>query len=40
MKEGQVLLHRSTDEIRETEGKSIDELFREMFRFEVWKGEE
>ena len=33
LREGRVVLHRSTDEIRESEGKSIDELFREMFRF-------
>ncbi|MCF0151435.1 MAG: ABC transporter ATP-binding protein [Firmicutes bacterium] len=31
---GRVILHRDTDEIRETEGRSVDELFRDMFRFE------
>lgn len=31
--EGRVILHRDADEIRETEGKSVDELFRDMFRF-------
>ena len=40
LREGQLVLHRSADEIRETEGKSIDELFREMFRFNGWKGDE
>ena len=29
---GQLLFHRSVDEIRETEGKSVDQLFREVFR--------
>lgn len=29
---GQILFHRSVDEIRETEGKSVDVLFREVFR--------
>ena len=32
LKEGRVLLHDSTDNIREREGKSVDTLFREMFR--------
>ena len=32
LKEGRVLLHDSTDNIREREGKSVDALFREMFR--------
>ena len=35
LKEGKVVLHRAADEIREAEGKSVDELFREMFRFEA-----
>ncbi len=39
LQEGRLLLHRSADEIREAEGKSIDEYFRELFRFEAWKGE-
>ena len=38
LKEGKVVLHRAADEIRETEGKSVDELFREMFRFHAWEG--
>ncbi|MBO7485581.1 MAG: ABC transporter ATP-binding protein [Spirochaetaceae bacterium] len=32
LKEGQIVRHGSVDEIREAEGKSIDELFREEFR--------
>ena len=30
---GQVVLHKTTDEIREQEGKSVDALFREVFRW-------
>jgi ABC-2 type transport system ATP-binding protein len=29
---GQLALHRAVDEIRETEGKSVDALFREVYR--------
>lgn len=29
---GHLLFHRSVDEIRDTEGKSVDQLFREVFR--------
>lgn len=32
LKEGNVVLHDTTDNIREREGKSIDALFREVFR--------
>ena len=32
LKEGNIVLHDTTDNIREKEGKSIDALFREMFR--------
>lgn len=32
LKDGQVVLHETTDAIREREGKSVDELFRDMFR--------
>jgi len=32
LKEGRVVLHRNADELREEEGKSIDGLFREVFR--------
>ena len=29
---GHILLHRPVDDIRETEGKSVDEYFREVFK--------
>ena len=32
LRDGQVVLHETTDAIREREGKSVDELFRDMFR--------
>ena len=32
LKEGEVFLHRNSDELREETGKSIDEYFREVFR--------
>lgn len=32
IKNGNIVLHKSVDEIREDEGKSVDELFREVFR--------
>lgn len=32
IKNGDLVLHKSVDEIREIEGKSVDELFREVFR--------
>ena len=32
LKEGHVMLHNSVDNIRENEGKSVDALFREIFR--------
>ncbi len=32
LKEGRVMMHDSTDNIRETQGRSLDELFREVFR--------
>ena len=32
LKEGKVVLHKSAETIREEEGKSVDELFREVFR--------
>lgn len=35
MNQGRIILHRSVDEIRETEGKSVDELFRDMFRYQI-----
>ena len=30
---GEITLHKSVDEIREEHGKSVDELFREVFRW-------
>ena len=33
LKDGEVVLHGDSDEIRAREGKSIDELFREVFRW-------
>ena len=32
LKEGSVVLHKNTDELRQESGKSIDEYFREVFR--------
>lgn len=32
LKDGQVFAHRAVDEIRETEGKSVDAYFREVFK--------
>ena len=32
IKDGNIVLHESVDEIREREGKSVDELFREVFK--------
>lgn len=32
IKNGNIVLHKTVDEIRENEGKSVDELFREVFR--------
>ena len=32
LKEGKIFAHRTVDEIRETEGKSVDEYFREVFK--------
>ena len=39
LKEGKVLLHETVDNLREQEGKSLDDLFRELFRTEPTKGE-
>lgn len=33
LKEGQIVLDKSVDEIRDEEGKSVDELFREVFKW-------
>ncbi len=32
LKDGQITLHDTVDNIREREGKSVDALFREIFR--------
>ena len=40
LQNGRLILHRAADEIRETEGKTVDELFRDMFRFAPWEGGE
>ena len=32
LKKGQIVLHKSVDEVREETGKSVDEYFREVFR--------
>ena len=40
LKQGKVMLHRTVDSIREREGKSVDTLFRELFRAEpMFEGE-
>ena len=33
LREGKLVLHKSVEEIREEEGRSVDELFREVFRW-------
>ena len=38
LKDGKVILHNSVDNIRETQGKSVDALFREMFRAQALEG--
>lgn len=38
LKEGKVILHNSVDNIRENEGKSVDTLFREVFRAQPMEG--
>ena len=37
LKEGQVVLHRNADDLREETGRSIDDCFRDMFRYDAWK---
>ena len=32
LRDGQIMLHKSVDEIRSEDGKSVDDLFREVFR--------
>ena len=39
LKEGKIMLHATVDDIREKEGKSVDALFREIFKAEpMWEG--
>ena len=38
LKEGKIMLHNTVDNIRENEGKSVDALFREIFRAQPMEG--
>ena len=38
LKEGKIMLHETVDKIREKEGRSVDALFREIFRAEPLEG--
>ena len=38
LRQGQVVLHESVDSIRERTGGSVDQLFRDMFRAQEWRG--
>ena len=40
LKEGKIMLHETVDNIREREGKSVDALFREIFRAQPLEGGE
>lgn len=40
LQQGQIVLHESTDSIRERTGGSVDALFRNMFRAPAWNGGE
>ena len=40
LQQGHVVLHESVDSIRERTGESVDALFREMFRAQMWRGGE
>ena len=40
LKEGKIMLHDTVDNLREREGKSVDELFREIFRAAPMEGGE
>ncbi len=40
LQQGKIVLHESVDSIRERTGESVDALFREMFRTQMWKGGE
>ncbi|MCD8196797.1 MAG: ABC transporter ATP-binding protein [Lachnospiraceae bacterium] len=38
LQKGQLLCHESADDLREKEGKSVDEVFREQFRMNLYEG--
>jgi ABC-2 type transport system ATP-binding protein len=38
LRQGSVVLHESVDSIRERTNRSVDQLFREMFRTQAWNG--
>ena len=40
LKEGRIMLHETVDNIREKEGKSVDSLFRDIFRAQPMEGGE
>lgn len=40
LKNGRIMLHNTVDNIRELEGKSVDTLFRELFRAQTMEGGE
>ena len=40
LQQGHVVLHERVDSIRERTGESVDALFREMFRAQMWRGGE
>ena len=40
LQQGRLVLHESVDSIRERTGESVDALFREMFRAQMWRGGE
>ena len=40
LKEGKIMLHETVDNIRQTQGKSVDALFREIFRAQPLEGGE
>ena len=40
LRQGELVLHESVDSIRERTGGSVDQLFRDMFRAQMWEGGE
>lgn len=40
LREGSIVLHESVDSIRDRTNSSVDKLFREMFRTQLWNGGE